>query len=232
MSENYRNVDWLSSVWRITTENPSIQKFKLDIATAHPAAFPEELAYRLIYLYSKPEDFVLDPFCGIGATNFIALSLNRKTIGYDIESKYIAIAQERCRKQARLFYKSFENLAQLASDSFQLCITRSPYLNVRTYSTNSNNIGNMVNPLPSLKQIFQEVYRVLKPKGYFCLNVANIAEHGYLKTFPFDMINLCTDVGLKFRSSIIWDKGIKIKEWNLRYNEVAENHEYVWVFKK
>ncbi len=232
MSENYRNVDWLSSVWRITTENPSIQKFKLDISAAHPAAFPEELAYRLIYLYSKPEDFVLDPFCGIGTTNFIALSLNRKTIGYDIESKYIAIAQKRCKEQARLFCKSSESMNELAPNSIQLCITSPPYLNARIYSTNSNNIGNMANPIPSLKQIFQEVYRVLKPKGYFCLNVANIAEHGYLKTFPFDLINLCMDAGFKFRSSVIWDKGIKIKEWNLRYNEVAENHEYVWIFKK
>jgi len=94
------------------------------------------------------------------------------------------------------------------------------------------NIGNIADSTPQLKQVFKEVLRVLKPSGYFCLNVANIAENGYLKSFPFEMINLCRDIGFKLRSSIIWDKGIKIKEWNLRNNEIAENHEYIWVFKK
>jgi DNA modification methylase len=93
-----RNVDWLSSVWRITTVNPQIEKFKLGTEMVHIAPFPEELAYRLIMLFSKRRDWVLDPFCGSGTTNFVALCLDRNTIGYDVESKYIEIAKKKMQK--------------------------------------------------------------------------------------------------------------------------------------
>jgi DNA modification methylase len=222
----------LGSVWRITTENPEIQKFKLNIEEPHIAVFPEELAYRLIYLYSNIGDCVLDPLCGSGTTNFIALSLRRKTIGYDIEQKYIDLSKKRCKGFATLFCKSSEKMNEIPSDSIQLCITSPPYLRVKTYSKNSENIGNMNLPYQSLKRVFSEVFRVLKPAGYFCLNVANVAEKGYLRTFPFDMIPICEELGFHFRSSIIWDKGLKIKEWNLENNEIAENHEYIWVLRK
>jgi len=228
----FRNIDWLGSVWRITTENPEIQKFKLDVGEPHIAVFPEELAYRLIYLYSSVGDCVLDPFCGSGTTNFIALSLRRKTTGYDIEQKYIDVSKKRCKGLATLFCKSSESMEEISSNSVQLCITSPPYLKAKAYSENSENIGNMNFPYPALKKVFSEVFRALKPTGYFCLNVANVAEKGHLKTFPFDMVRLCNELGFHFRSSIIWDKGLKIKEWNLENNEIAENHEYIWVFRK
>jgi len=55
----------------------------------HPAVFPNELAYRLIKVYSFYNDIVLDPFCGIGTVNIEALKLNRNSIGIDIKKKYI-----------------------------------------------------------------------------------------------------------------------------------------------
>jgi len=228
----FRNVDWLSSVWRITTVNPQIEKFKLDTETIHAAPFPEELAYRLITLFSKREDWVLDPFCGSGTTNFIASSLERKTIGYDTELEYIEIAKKRCRNRGIFHCKSSENMSEIENDSIQLCVTSPPYLNVRNYSVDPRNIGNMKNPYPALEKVFTEVYRILEPKGVFCLNVAGVTLNGKINTFPFDMIYLCNKIGFEFRSSVVWDKGILVKEWNLQYGEIAENHEYIWVFRK
>lgn len=227
-----RNLDWLGSVWRITTVNPMLEEFKLQADVVHVAPFPEELAYRLIYLYSDVGDCVLDPFCGSGTTNFVALGLNRRTIGFDIEPKYIDMARKRCKNMGLFFCKSSENMNEVDTSSIQLCVTSPAYLNVRSYSTNPKNIGNMQNPNPALRRVFEEVHRVLKSTGVFSLNVAGIAEDGYLNTFPFDMIDMCKDVGFKFRSSVIWDKGIMIKEWNVLNREIAENHEYIWIFKK
>ena len=225
-----RNLDWFGSVWRITTVSPIFQKFKL--GNLHMAPFPEELVYRLISLYSKERDYVLDPFCGSGTTNFVALSLNRKTIGYDIEWDYIGMTKKRCRNIGLFFNKSSEDMKEVYNNSIQLCITSPPYLNVRKYSDNPKNIGNMENPYPSLEKVFKEIYRVLKPQGYFCLNVAGVADKGYLKTFPFDLIHICKNIGFKFRSSIIWDKGLMIKDWNIENKVIVENHEYIWVFRK
>ena len=48
------------------------------------SAFPKEIPYRLIRMFSVRKDVVLDPFCGQGTTGFVAESLNRDFIGYDI----------------------------------------------------------------------------------------------------------------------------------------------------
>ena len=37
--EKLRNLDWLGSVWRITTVNPSISSFELGVEAPHPAPF-------------------------------------------------------------------------------------------------------------------------------------------------------------------------------------------------
>lgn len=72
----------------------------------HPAPFPEELPHRLIQLYTFEGDVVLDPFCGSGTTCLSALKAGRHYIGYDVEEKYIALANERIKgyaSQTRLF---------------------------------------------------------------------------------------------------------------------------------
>lgn len=55
----------------------------------HPAVFPDELVCRLIKMYSFYGDTVLDPFCGVGTTNLMALQLDRNSIGIDIKKEYI-----------------------------------------------------------------------------------------------------------------------------------------------
>ena len=40
---------------------------------------------------------VLDPFCGTGTTMLAAQKLGRKSIGIDISSNYLKLAQKRCR---------------------------------------------------------------------------------------------------------------------------------------
>lgn len=77
-----------NSVWHIAPMPPSYRKF-------HPAAFPEEIPYRLIQLYSNVGDIVLDPFVGSGQTTKMARFLHRKYYGVDKSSKYVKIAQKR-----------------------------------------------------------------------------------------------------------------------------------------
>lgn len=49
----------------------------------HPAPFPQELARRVIQMYSFVEDVVLDPFCGSGTTCVAAAETGRHFVGYD-----------------------------------------------------------------------------------------------------------------------------------------------------
>ena len=62
----------------------------------HYAAYPEDLC-RIPLLASCPEGGIaLDPFCGTGTTNHVAMQLKRKSIGVDISEDYIHYAGQRC----------------------------------------------------------------------------------------------------------------------------------------
>lgn len=77
-----------NSVWHIAPVPPSYRRF-------HPAAFPEEIPYRLIQLYSNAGDLVLDPFVGSGQTTKMARFLKRAYIGVDKSAKYVEVAKKR-----------------------------------------------------------------------------------------------------------------------------------------
>jgi DNA modification methylase len=73
----------------------------------HPAPYPVELASRLIRMFSFVGDTVLDPFLGTGTTTLAAANCGRNTIGYEIDSDYLAYAHKRiCEKTASLFTTS------------------------------------------------------------------------------------------------------------------------------
>ncbi len=52
------------------------------------AAFPYELAYRLINMYSVKGDVVLDPFLGTGTTIAAAMTSGRNSVGVEIDKSF------------------------------------------------------------------------------------------------------------------------------------------------
>ncbi|OHD12871.1 MAG: DNA methylase [Spirochaetes bacterium GWD1_27_9] len=54
----------------------------------HSAAFPEELPEWFIKLFTKENDWVLDPFMGSGTTIIVANKMNRNSVGIDILPEY------------------------------------------------------------------------------------------------------------------------------------------------
>ena len=65
----------------------------------HPAPFPVELPQRLIDLYTYRGDLVLDPFAGAGTTAVAAVRTGRHYVGFDTDTGYIALAEERIRDE-------------------------------------------------------------------------------------------------------------------------------------
>ena len=61
----------------------------------HEAEFPEELARRVIKLFSPFDGVVLDPFVGSGTTTVVAKRLGRQWIGIDLEPANIELARRR-----------------------------------------------------------------------------------------------------------------------------------------
>lgn len=80
-------LEFTKSVWTFSAESAK--------KVGHPAPFPVELPYRLIQLYTFEKEVVLDPFIGSGQTGIAAIKTNRHFVGYDINDKYIKLAERR-----------------------------------------------------------------------------------------------------------------------------------------
>jgi DNA modification methylase len=77
-----RNV-WYSDVWFDVKGTPQALDDK--DARLRSAAYPFELVYRLINMYSAKDDVVLDPFLGTGTTVAAAMASGRNSFGFEID---------------------------------------------------------------------------------------------------------------------------------------------------
>lgn len=88
------------------TQNNIIKGFKKNNnVKGHGACFPTDFAKKLITLFSKEGDLVLDPFMGSGTTAVAAKQLNRNYIGFELVENYIKIAEERIKKETETINK-------------------------------------------------------------------------------------------------------------------------------
>lgn len=76
--KEFQNSNWHKTIWEITNVLPG-SKLEKNIA-----AFPDELVYRLITLFSYVGETVFDPFLGSGTTMKVARQLKRNSISYEI----------------------------------------------------------------------------------------------------------------------------------------------------
>ena len=63
-------------------------------SVTHLAPFPEELANRLIRMFSFVGDTVLDPFVGTGTTMVASARADRNSIGVEIDPTYWRLARD------------------------------------------------------------------------------------------------------------------------------------------
>ena len=68
---------------------------------AHFAVYPEELIKIPILAGSPKGGIVLDIFAGSGTTAIVSRELKRDFIGFDINSEYVKIAEERIKEASR-----------------------------------------------------------------------------------------------------------------------------------
>ncbi len=61
----------------------------------HPAPFPLALAERLVRMFSFVGDTVMDPFMGTATTNLAAATWGRNSVGIEVDSSYLNLAQKR-----------------------------------------------------------------------------------------------------------------------------------------
>jgi DNA modification methylase len=89
---------WFSDVWTITGERQSTPEDTRERA----GAFPTEIPYRLINMFSVQGDTILDPFCGTGTTSVAAAATARHSVGCDVDRDLLGIAASRHQQSAKL----------------------------------------------------------------------------------------------------------------------------------
>jgi modification methylase len=90
-----RNV-WYSDVW--FDLKGTRQGLEKEGPRRRSGAFPFELAYRLISMFSAKGDTVLDPFLGTGTTLKAAAAAARNSIGFEIEPGFAESIFHRVRR--------------------------------------------------------------------------------------------------------------------------------------
>lgn len=82
--------DWETSLWTV----PNV-KANHPEKTIHPCQFPIEVVERCVLALTNENDWVLDPFSGVGSAILAALRHNRKGMGCEKEEQYIEVAKQR-----------------------------------------------------------------------------------------------------------------------------------------
>lgn len=82
-------------VWTVNVKPDSV---------AHFATYPEELIKPCILAGSKSGGVILDPFMGSGTTARVARMLNRHFVGFELNSEYCKIINNKTQVEGDLFY--------------------------------------------------------------------------------------------------------------------------------
>jgi DNA modification methylase len=242
------------SIWEIV-------KSREESKLKHPAMFPVELCRRFIEIYTRKGDVVLDPFMGSGSAIIAARDLERKGIGFDINSDFVELAKKRLSQQklihlgvedSDIYCEDAKNLLKYVKpNSVDLVITSPPYWNIHTrkrtadykeprpYSSLERDLGNISDFnkfMDELKSIFEKVHVVLKGGKRCVVIVMDIRQGSYFIPFHMSITNMMTEIGFILEDIIIWDRR---KEYsNLRplgypYVFIVNKiHEYILIFKK
>ncbi|MGM0656147.1 MAG: DNA-methyltransferase [Thermodesulfobacteriota bacterium] len=108
---------WFSDIWmdlKGTRQAMGKQKKR-----NRSGAFPFELAYRLINMYSVKEDLVLDPFLGTGTTTLAAMAAGRNSTGYEIDPSLLENFYDKCQDSLDHFSSVIQHRIDLHSEFVQ-----------------------------------------------------------------------------------------------------------------
>ncbi len=218
---NLTGKEWLKlskSVW-ISTKS-AIDKDAFE----HPAPFLVEDIKKLILLFTKKNDYVLDPFMGSGTTLLAAVLTDRFGIGIDLNKEYVKLSKKRLKKiesdskKFKIIHgDSIMEIKKL--DLIDYCVTSPPYHNIlknkgmgirhdgsqrrqgiEYYSDDNEDVGNKetyLAYLDSVKNIMQQVFEKLKNKKYCTMIISDFTVEKKETNAHADMIKLMQEIGFE-----------------------------------
>jgi adenine-specific DNA methylase len=258
-TNNLTGKEWLQnsfSIWRDLGKTDEEKKLN------HPAIYTVKLVSKLIDTFCKPNGGkILDPFAGSGTTMIAGLRKEKDVVGFDLSSDYKKLFIKRATNSYNIPLYGLEDKYvigdsrllsnNLEENSIDLCITSPPYWDIlnrqRTadlkkninYSDSKEDLGNIQDYnefVDSLKSVCSEVYKVMKPKGYYIINVMDLRKKDKFFPLHIDCARIAQEVGFSFEDIIIWDRQHEYNNMRpLGYPFkfiVNKVHEYLLIFRK
>ncbi len=87
--------EWFSDVWDDVGGRFQATDDGTDADRDRTAAYPIEIPYRLVCMYSVYGDTVLDPFWGTGTTTLATMAAGRDSVGYELDPGFVAAFDDR-----------------------------------------------------------------------------------------------------------------------------------------
>ena len=88
--------EWFSQIWAFKGTHQTASELE-----RRTAAYPEEIAERLIRMFSVKGELVLDPFLGSGTTTKMAMQNQRNSIGYESDQNLLPVITRKIGKGNR-----------------------------------------------------------------------------------------------------------------------------------
>jgi DNA modification methylase len=87
--------EWFTQIWNVTGTRQTESNLE-----RRTAAYPDEIANRLIRMFSVKGDTVLDPFLGSGTTTKLAMRNGRNSVGYEADETLLPLIKKKTASQA------------------------------------------------------------------------------------------------------------------------------------
>jgi DNA modification methylase len=169
--------------------------FRTEKQKIHGAAYPLSLVEDHIKIYTKKGQTILDPFVGVGTTTQAAESLERKSVGIELNPEFVALAEKDIinEQDHKIICDDARNMLNyIGKDSIDFVITSPPYSNLlkkikgnfaykwrehsdinmlanpKPYSSSEYDLGNLDydNFLSEITKVFKLLFLVLKNESY------------------------------------------------------------------
>jgi DNA modification methylase len=222
--------------------------------------FIPQIPNQLILRYTKENDTVLDVFMGSGTTLFECETLDRKFIGFDINSEILGHVKQQMEtsdksrftinecdvSDEKLFNSAMrKSLAKLHSEKVQFIIAHPPYMDIVKFTEKPedlSHIGDLSEFLTKFVQIMRNALPYLENNKYFGIVVGDVYKKSEVVPLAFHVLD---SIKQNFKVKL---KGIVVKNiegnrgklgssniWKyraLKSDYFIFKHEYILVFKK
>jgi len=209
--------------------------------------FNSEYAKRIIEMWSKEGDFIVDPFAGRSSRALVSTLMGRDYLGFDVlsdnireaEEQYELLKKERQLGWLRLINTSSENIkTHLDNNVADMIMTCPPYFNIEKYDSADGQLTDIKTYegfLKTYETILEKSCDILKPGGFFAIVVANFRIDGKFYDFSGDTKNILKK-HLTYHDEIILEMS-PAKRHPLYVQAITnlnclKTHEYCLVFRK